>query len=319
MPYHAQHVGLPKLPTRVIDVEASDSPNVRLCEPNCLRERYIALSYCWGHSQPLVATLETLESLRAGIAMDILPQTFQDAIKVTRSLGVRYLWIDALCIIQDDPMDWKRESAQMASIYSDAYLTVAASRSSDSQEGFLQPRETPASSSPINIPVDEGPFAFFLYPAFSGDYNNPDPNQPLRKRAWALQERLLSPRYLSFETKQIFLVCSEILAVDDNLNNHSPESREIFFRGLAAVPQPPAHHMKILHPSKIELQQRETRSKKFERWSEIVEEYSRCQLTFRQDKLQALAGVAQEISVTTGCQYYAGLWKEDLLTGLLWS
>lgn len=64
--------------------------------------------------------------MRAYIPWDKLPSTFQDAITVTRRLGIAYIWIDSLCIVQDDAQDWEREAAKMALIFESAYLTIAA-------------------------------------------------------------------------------------------------------------------------------------------------------------------------------------------------
>lgn len=70
--------------------------------------------------------------------MDTLPQNFQDAIITVRTLGLRYLWIDALCIIQDSAQDWEHEAAQMGTVYNSAYLTIAATSASSSSNGFLK-------------------------------------------------------------------------------------------------------------------------------------------------------------------------------------
>lgn len=115
------------LPTRVIDVGSSDGGTVpRICETNGVTGDYIALSHCWGGGQPLKTTKENISSMKTGIPWAKLPNTFQDAITVTRRLGLRYLWIDSLCIVQDDAQDWEREAANMAVIFESAYLTIAA-------------------------------------------------------------------------------------------------------------------------------------------------------------------------------------------------
>lgn len=115
------------LPTRVIDVGSPDGrTEPRLYETSGEPGDYIALSHCWGGAQPLRTTKETICSLKTCIPWAELPNTFQDAIKVTRGLGIRYLWIDSLCIIQDDAQDWEREAANMAVIFEAAYLTIAA-------------------------------------------------------------------------------------------------------------------------------------------------------------------------------------------------
>jgi hypothetical protein len=100
-----------ELPTRVIDI--SDPGSIRLVETNLSMGKYVCLSHCWGGYQPLRTTQETLQSHLKAIPWAGFPKTYQDAIVFTRFLGVKYLWIDSLCIIQDDLDDWARESASI--------------------------------------------------------------------------------------------------------------------------------------------------------------------------------------------------------------
>lgn len=104
------------------------------------KNKYVALSHCWGPSQPFILTTASETAFRNGIPFQALPRTFQDAVTITRLLCLRYLWIDSLCILQDDKDDWERESANMADVYRNAYLTIAASNAASHAEGFLQPR-----------------------------------------------------------------------------------------------------------------------------------------------------------------------------------
>ena len=88
------------------------------------RHEYLALSYCWGKPQPLATTLrkKNFVQLKTGILLSSLAETIQDAIVLCRKLDVGYLWVDALCIIQDDGVDWSSESQKMALIYAQSYL-----------------------------------------------------------------------------------------------------------------------------------------------------------------------------------------------------
>lgn len=120
------------LPSRVIDVGSPDGKTApRLCDTGGEPGDYIALSHCWGGRQPLITTKENISSMRTCIPWGELPNTFQDAITVTRMLGLRYVWIDSLCIVQDDAQDWEREAAKMALIFEAAYLTIAATAASN--------------------------------------------------------------------------------------------------------------------------------------------------------------------------------------------
>ncbi|EGZ72613.1 HET-domain-containing protein, partial [Neurospora tetrasperma FGSC 2509] len=131
-----------KLPFRVLDVGSPGSLLVKLVETTTETPRapYVALSHCWGppDKQPLKTTLHTIgDHMHPGIPLDRLPQTFADAVWVTRELGIRYLWIDSLCIIQDSPADWETESQKMGSIYEGATLTLGAAYARNSSEGLF--------------------------------------------------------------------------------------------------------------------------------------------------------------------------------------
>ncbi|KAF0320296.1 het domain-containing protein [Colletotrichum asianum] len=100
---------------------------------------YVALSHCWGPEQlhPPETTWSNLRQRQECIDLTTLPSTFRDAVLVTRNLGVQYLWIDSLCIVQDDTADWQTESSKMAGYYSNAYLVISAAQAEDSTQGFL--------------------------------------------------------------------------------------------------------------------------------------------------------------------------------------
>jgi hypothetical protein len=99
---------------------------------------YTALSHCWGNGKPTRTTTANLPAMNQGIKTLDISQSFQDAVHVTRSLGIKHLWVDCLCILQDDTDDWLQESSKMAEIYSSSYLVIGASRAKDCNEGFLQ-------------------------------------------------------------------------------------------------------------------------------------------------------------------------------------
>ncbi|EPE36489.1 hypothetical protein GLAREA_08652 [Glarea lozoyensis ATCC 20868] len=134
------------LPTRVIDV-GGDLNSVRLyCSTYNEEESYVALSHYWGSFTgdqriSFCTFTRNLADRAERIDMSTLPKTFRDAIRVTRELGQRYIWIDSLCIIQDDLDDWRREASTMERVYSMAYFTIAATSAADSSQGFLNPRK----------------------------------------------------------------------------------------------------------------------------------------------------------------------------------
>lgn len=126
------------LPTRLLDVGDSDHP-IRLWESaSSAKGEYACLSHCWGSHQLLRTLIGNLEAFKHdGIPWDQLPKTFQEAITFTRSLGLQYLWIDSLCIVQDDISDWNKEAANMAAIYQNSFITLAATDAANSREGLF--------------------------------------------------------------------------------------------------------------------------------------------------------------------------------------
>ena len=168
----------------------------------------MALSHCWGKSRHTKTTTDTLELYRSAIPFASLSQTFKDAVLVTRKLGVRYLWIDSLCIVQDSKSDWEAEAAQMGSIYLNSLLTIAATDAMDGDYGFLSPRTPPC---PLPYHLDHA-----VSVSMSGNiwvaawvtlFDDAVDQSPLSQRGWVTQERLLPPRILHFTNSQIMWEC----------------------------------------------------------------------------------------------------------------
>jgi hypothetical protein len=132
--WHVSSNQRPALPTRVLRVDNKDK-KVYLEESQGKTGRYIALSHCWGTSKRLKTVRSNLKELKNGICTSKIPQTFRDAIDVCRSLHISYLWIDTLCIIQDDDADWEAEASRMGSVYLNSYLTISALHSVDDSQG----------------------------------------------------------------------------------------------------------------------------------------------------------------------------------------
>jgi hypothetical protein len=132
------------------------------------KQQYVALSYCWGQSLPFITTRRSLQQQLHEIRFEQLPKTLQDSLMLARYLDFDYIWIDCLCIIQDDQEDWNREAACMADIYSNAALTIAASRAQDCTEGFLSVRNM-ASWVPVCFEDADGSFKLMVVPERSRD------------------------------------------------------------------------------------------------------------------------------------------------------
>lgn len=190
-----------QMPTRLIYVGESSEHLEDIKYSGFLR--YLALSHCWGGSTSLSTLTSNIDKFRSEIPHEQLPLNFQEAIKVTRALKIPYLWIDSLCIIQDDPEDWRREAARMGQVFSNAYCTIAATSAAASNEGFLAPKLNSALSAALKTP--EG--GLLHISEFMENCNRDLESAPLNTRGWVMQERALSRRTLHFTKTQVYWEC----------------------------------------------------------------------------------------------------------------
>lgn len=299
-----------KLPTRVIDVGVDSSiKDVKLYETGNKSGLYIALSHCWGHVQPLTTTKSTLRDRLECIPWDSLPQTFQDAITVTRQLGLRYIWIDSLCILQDDETDWMNESVKMASVYGHSHLTIAAMWATNATEGLF-PREGSRPFPPHNLnhtlPDD---VSCEVYARKSMDHTNLSPQRRyypddkdtffrLAYRGWTLQEYYLPPRLLNFCHGEVAWEClSELECCCMRQPKDFVEgTKKTFAASFKNTSQEDA----------------------IVEWHKTVSNYTSRSFTKEQDKLPAISGLAQRFHEKIQGAYYAGLWGCDLINELIW-
>jgi hypothetical protein len=224
------------LPTRLLDVGDSDSGTVKLLDHgrgHTWSGRYVALSHRWGSSPQdakFCAEKTNVEELGRGIEVTLVPQTFQDAIHVTRGLGLQYLWIDSLCIVQDDQDDWEAESKLMEQVFSSAYCTIAASCAAGSSDGFLKSRPERRC---VAMQAPEGGGAYYVCEAIDNFYSDVDQSE-LNQRGWVLQERALSRRTIYFTETQAYWECGggvrcETMTMMKKWVSHSP----FFFQNIA--------------------------------------------------------------------------------------
>ena len=246
----------------------------------------------------------TYHRLQAGIlGPETLSKTFQDAFRVCQELGIKYLWIDALCIFQDSDEDWQREAACMGHVYENSICNIAATGASNSDEGCFRARDI-SMVQPCTIKstwsnqmnksweiMDEYFWARHIEQA------------PLNSRGWVVQERWLSPRILHYGRHQILWECSELSACEtyegglaEQLQNRESEFK-LAIRVHHTIPSDTVH---------------------YDSWNRIVELYSDAKLTKPRDKLIALSGIAQRMQNLLGDQYLAGLWRRHLPSQLLW-
>lgn len=167
---------------------------------------YSTLSYCWGGEQNLQLNTNSEETLTRGILVSSLPKTLLDAALVTWNLGLRSLWIDCLCIRQDDPEEKALEIARMPAIYGNYFITISAARASHSREGFLHQLSLPS----LAVTGFKLPFACPDGRLGSIILSRNVMNMPINSRAWTLQEYLLAPRVLQFTDFQLHWTCRGI-------------------------------------------------------------------------------------------------------------
>lgn len=193
-------------PTRVIDIGTETQATVCLYETTSEESfKYTALSHCWGTDRHFVTTASNFEDHKRGITINNLPKTFQHAIRVTRELGIRYLWIDSICIIQGDSGDLHREAEKMEAVFSSAYCVLAASSAQGQHDGFLNPRKQ---NRVVRIPKRWGGYDVFVSPILD-DFKQHVLNSPLSRRGWVLQERALARRTIYFTEWQTYWECGD--------------------------------------------------------------------------------------------------------------
>ena len=305
-------------PTRLIDVGPPlEDRGPSLCITAHAQgkelQQYLTLSHCWGSYQPARLLQQNYDSMLASIPLESLPKTFIDAISITKRLGFRYIWIDALCIIQDSPKDWNHEATLMEEVFKNSTCTIAASGAVDGTGGCFVSRD------PLQVQPAVVGLVFPSVPWQVG-YPSPrhreiriiaDPQQNIRqptklfRRGWVLQERLLSRRSLYFGESQLFwecrtLSCSEafphgLYEKFDDLTMHR-------FQNLFS---------KMGNTGKYALTALEI-------WGAFVSDYTSYDLTNPQDKMVALSGLAVAVQNEFG-KYVCGMWKQLFPYELLWT
>jgi hypothetical protein len=251
--------------------------------------QYLTLSHCWGKARPLSLKKETFGSFRKDIPISILSKTFQETLQITAWLGHQHIWIDSLCILQDSDQDWLDEAARMGDIYRHSTCTIAAAGAKDGDDGLFTARNS---------------LAFTNCPLFTGTRgqmfarNEAEWPTPLSDRAWAVQERHLSSRTLSFGSDKISWACRRAEACE-GFQAHDIVMREHSF------------------PRLLDINTDEQVAN--EAWRKIVRDYSACKLTFWTDKWPAFQGLTAEVEKAQGWTIAHGLRSHLLGTDLLWS
>ncbi|TGO32263.1 hypothetical protein BHYA_0334g00100 [Botrytis hyacinthi] len=296
------------LPTRLIDVKCDPprlilSPNV---EP---ASSYATLSHCWGKAQILTLTTKNLEAFQQGLPISHLSKTFQDTIDVgkrlLRDFNVRYLWIDSLCIIQDSKLDWENEAPRMSQVYGNAFCCIAASAATDGSKGLFSPRNSMVDDV-LSINLDRAKYPRLSSPVRITLLNKDKWLQiireaPLNQRGWVVQERALTRRTLQFFDGELMWKCQQLMA---------SESFSVISSCLKTSDD------RLLFPHSLNAN---FAFRKF--WSQLLQMYSKTILSYPDDILMAMAGVARQFGEylpTKNRVYLAGMWSFELERQLGW-
>lgn len=336
------------VPTRLIDV-GQDDQHIRLQETEHMHQslrlglRYTALSYCWGDGCSwTVTTSASIRNFTTQIPPVSIPATIMDAIIITRMLKIRYLWVDALCIIQDSPSDWARECKQMGKIYEKAILVLRAETALDANHGLfprLKYRQTAAIE--LHAPRKKkskkrkhrnfrpnrvkGNTVFIREAGTSGSNESEITHgmavsQPIYTRGWVYQERFFGIRTVVFGSEEIGWECRSCQACECRVNCRMQPVEPI--KALKSSPSHAATTESTVE-STIGLP---TYREWFWQWREHLEAFTKLRLTKDTDRLAAISGVASHFlevrnataPSATPEHYISGLWRSNISAELMW-
>ncbi|KAK8015073.1 HET-domain-containing protein [Apiospora arundinis] len=267
------------------------------------------MSHCWGAHMPLRLLSSNIDDMQVSIPVARLSQSFKDAIQVLQWLGLDYIWIDSLCIVQDSPADWQKESATMADVYSNSHCNIAATHAADGTHGCFVEREARLVE-PLKVGVNWGQTPAMYYVAQEDYWERQVMDTPLNARAWVCQERYLAPRTLSFGGKQLYWEC-QCCSASETFPLGLPPGMERMVKSLEPNKDGAAIRRRENAPHTPELDA-------FALWDEVVRQFSKGQLTFPEDKLVAVSGLASRMHKHIQSDYLAGLWRKHLPHQLLW-
>jgi hypothetical protein len=300
------------MPTRILDIGTVDDGSldkllrapIKLVESaEIVSDRvYVCLSHRWGPpGENITSTQATLESHMIGMAFCDLGIVYQDTVHILRRLGVQYVWIDSLCIIQDSAKDWRKESQSMAKVYSHAHFTLA--RQCDSTRS-LQMEQIP---SYLVTETSVSPAIYArVQPIHVWSSRNFLPLFPLLSRGWIYQERLLSPRVVHFSEHEISWECNELSDCQCGEGTTYPDR----------VHSPKIYQTNAL--SSVGLTKTSATAALRKEWKRTVEEYSQLRLTIPSDRLHALQGCAEQMKAKLGDSYVFGHWAGGGFQDFFW-
>ncbi|KAF3033298.1 hypothetical protein E8E11_003213 [Didymella keratinophila] len=242
----------------------------------------------------------SIDSLRDGIHISLLPRLYQDAIELTKAIGKRYIWIDSLCIIQDSREDWASECERMSDIYSNCYMTISAMSYENNARGLrhIRVEDVPPHHSLCLLPGRPGTH---VYVRSAIDHKSR--KDYLKYRAWAFQELLLSPRVLHLTSTAMAFECDTCTQLERGPNSDVLYGTDFERKRLVYSASDADGNDRVTY---------------YDRWLQLVQTYSQLELTYKTDRLPALSGIAYLVASKTKDTFIAGLWKQDIAAGLLW-
>ncbi|KAK2612607.1 hypothetical protein QQS21_001379 [Conoideocrella luteorostrata] len=303
------------LPTRILDVGSVDDPTVRLVLSSSLDmdTQYAALSHRWGADKSFVLNSANITVFQQALPISEISATIRNSIVVTRAIGLRYLWADSMCIVQDDPSDWARESASMAKVYGLSTCTIAAANSGCGDTGFFATRnQYRVRPCLVPSPFKTGSkYSFYIRSQYLNRIHDREvKNSPWYNRGWVFQERVLSPRLLIFSGTQILWACEQQQAAETWPRGKTSEN---FIDRFESFEVEKDRFYKLLDSSSGVSIDHCT-------WWPFLQDYmTSAQLTFQSDRLVAIQGIATLIQNLTDTTYCGGFWlNDDLPCSLLW-
>ncbi|KAI0514459.1 heterokaryon incompatibility protein-domain-containing protein [Xylaria bambusicola] len=307
------------VPERLIDVQNATprlvlGADVAISKSGAQKPPYVALSYCWGPAEESKSQLKTTTSSiakrQAAIQEAEMTEVLRDAIKVTRALSIPYLWVDALCILQDDISDWERQCADMAQLYQSAHVVLCAASSASCLQGFLGER-----GHRIRMPFQStrkpsivgSYYLHFKYAGWSRGFMFSEASADMAhnrwsNRGWVFQESWSASRRLVFGNSNLHLCCPsgvQSMGREREAKKEEPDENSLFLSRLDTC----------------------SREELYASWASLVRKYSRFEdhsFTKATDLLPALSGLASKYHEYNQDKYHAGLWGEDLFRGLMW-
>ncbi|TKA66513.1 hypothetical protein B0A55_09387, partial [Friedmanniomyces simplex] len=335
-----------QLPGRMLDVTIVDSIRLiqtELLEMGSMLPQYAALSHCWGRTNEPQLNTKTKAELRRGQPLASLPPTFRQAIELTRGLGLDYIWIDSLCIVQDSQEDWLEESVKMGGVYTNSAICISATDAVDHNGGCFYIREylqdaadeppQPKGDAPFraargNTDTFSWPFTYnnLVISVDVGSDHGTSANllpsgidrAALNTRAWVFQERMLAPRTIHCTKRQVMWECFE---------GWSRESHPISIVAATSGPESWGGFNAKMYCREVDRIRASNRGKLqrpasdtvrlLQQWSSVIEAYAGKNVTYISDKLIACSAITK-LTVPVLGKFVAGLWEEHLASQLLW-